>query len=114
MPPEILAVLGFILTALLALNAHFIKSLVDSINDVKVHLAQFIERSNHTAERVSKIEESRSDDKERILPIIEEACRRISLMEAEIKEIEDLRKAKHRHANMLTAHELRISNIEHK
>jgi hypothetical protein len=45
MTPEILAVIGGLVTLGLTINAFFIKSLVDSVNDVKILTATLVQKS---------------------------------------------------------------------
>jgi hypothetical protein len=45
MTPEILAVIGFLIVLALSANAYFIKSLVESIEQVKLQTATLLERS---------------------------------------------------------------------
>lgn len=55
--PELLGVLGFIVTLLLGLNAYFIKELVDSINQVKIQTATLIENNSNTKDRLQSVED---------------------------------------------------------
>ena len=53
---EILAVVGTFISIGLAINAFFIKQLVDSINQVKIQTALLIQRSEYTENRIEKFD----------------------------------------------------------
>lgn len=57
MTPEILGIIGVIVTMLLGLNAHFVKALVDSINDVKIQTATLVANSEENSRRLHSVEE---------------------------------------------------------
>lgn len=57
MSPELLSVLGFILTLLLGINAWFIRDLVQSIKQVEIQTATLLEKSLNNSEEISILRE---------------------------------------------------------
>lgn len=112
MSPEILGVLGFILSILLGLNAKFVWSLLVTIKNIEISVTRYVSNQESVEKRVEDIEDSRKDDKARILPIIEDYGRRIVILELEAEEIEALREAKHSYGNKLTALDGRVLVLE--
>ena len=57
MSPEILGALGFVITLALAINAYFIRELVESINQVKVQTATLLEKALNSEDEISLLRE---------------------------------------------------------
>lgn len=66
MSPEILGVLGVIISILLAINAYFIKELVESITKVRIDLNGLFERQNAGERRIDTAENNQKDIFKRI------------------------------------------------
>lgn len=61
----ILGILGAALTVMLSINAYFVKSLLESLNQVKLQTAILIERSEAKEKRLQIVEEELKDLNER-------------------------------------------------
>lgn len=61
MGPQILAVLGVILSILLAINAYFIKGLVEAITEVRIDIKGLFERHIAIERRIDTAENNQKD-----------------------------------------------------
>lgn len=55
MEPQVLAILSTLASVLLAINAYFIKQLVDSINETKISVAVLIQQNTATSSEIKRI-----------------------------------------------------------
>lgn len=106
--------LEIIITGLLAVNAKFIWSLLVSIKNIEVSITKYIANYESIERRVEEIEESRKTDKARAFPAIEGLDKRLALVEAELEEIDNLRKSRHELGNFVQKLEGRVAILEMK
>jgi hypothetical protein len=54
--PEVLGILGFLTITVLGINAYFLKSIVESLNQVKIQTATLIEKTSFSEQRLQSVE----------------------------------------------------------